>query len=252
MVSKENLVILLATGLSNIVMFPALYVAYHKKLMFQTYFGLFTLVTSFMYHSMESIGLESFYLSAVEWHKLDNIGSIQCFIMLMVYFMDNLDVKGNFMISKHNSLSDLQLNLFGLFIVMIMQANHPWELYNTIYPIMFYTVLLMFKVLFIRRSRLNTRYFLKGVFFMVFAVFFFARGLNDDNDVLRLSHGLWHLFGGISSFYLWQSIDKDKPHSAVKNLKLTAQPRFELWPVVKSLLKLQFFTRQDAYLPHYN
>lgn len=39
---------------------------------------------------------------------------------------------------------------------------------------------------------------------MVIAFLFFYKGLDDHNDYLRFYHGLWHLFVGIFSFYVWQ------------------------------------------------
>ena len=237
---------LILTGLTNLACFPALYVAYHKRLYFQFYFGLFTFLTSLMYHSLESLELKELYLKVSEWHKLDNIGSIQCFIMLMVYFMDNLDKRGDLYFSKHSSNTDTQLNLIGLFITMIMQANHPWKLENTTTPILIFVGVLCLKLVFVRKSRLNKYYFGRGVSIMTFAVYFFIRGLDDKNDFLRLNHGLWHCCCGLSSFYLWQSIDKDKGDLSIKNIKLSPQPRFELVTVLKKLLKLEFFQSQEV------
>ena len=171
--------------------------------------------------------------------------------MLMVYFMDNLDRKREIYISKHASNTDFHLNICGLFITLLMQYSHPWRIVNTFYPILIFSVIMFIKVIFIRRSRLNRIFFFKGFVAMMFGVFFFIRGLDDDNDYLRINHGLWHCSASIATFYLWQSIDKDKPVQSLKNVKLTSQARFELLKVVKVILTLKFFTPLEHKQPHY-
>ena len=37
----------------------------------------------------------------------------------------------------------------------------------------------------------------------------FVKGLDERQDYLRLWHGLWHCFVGLSGFFSWQSIDND-------------------------------------------
>jgi predicted membrane channel-forming protein YqfA (hemolysin III family) len=43
-----------------------------------------------------------------------------------------------------------------------------------------------------------------GVGFLFIAVIFFIKALDDKLDYLRIYHGIWHLFIGISFYYLWQ------------------------------------------------
>jgi hypothetical protein len=47
---------------------------------------------------------------------------------------------------------------------------------------------------------------LMGFGLLIAAVPFFVAGLDDDNDPYRLYHGCWHLFGGLSAFYLWRVV----------------------------------------------
>ena len=56
---------------------------------------------------------------------------------------------------------------------------------------------------------------MKGCLIMAVGIIGFAKGLDDENDYLRLWHGLWHCFGSVAYFYLWQSIDKDRKHPDV-------------------------------------
>lgn len=46
---------------------------------------MFTMITSFLYHTVESIGRYRLFLSEYEWHRLDNIGAIKCMVMLYIH-----------------------------------------------------------------------------------------------------------------------------------------------------------------------
>lgn len=244
MTGDEKAIMLLVTGITNFACFPALYVVYQKGLIYQFYMGLFTFATSFMYHSLESVDWNSFYIDRGTWHKLDNIGSICCFIMLFIYWMDNLSKKNGSYYSKHVSSTDLQLNMTGLFITMLMQANHPWRLQNTLIPIFLFLALFILKICFIRKPRYNSYYVKRGTGLLLVAVFFFIRGLDEHKDYLRINHGMWHCFVGFSSFYLWQSIDKDRSEEG-KIVKCQYQPRFQFWTVIKKLFMMEFFTDES-------
>jgi predicted membrane channel-forming protein YqfA (hemolysin III family) len=55
---------------------------------------------------------------------------------------------------------------------------------------------------------------IRGACFIVVAFFFFARGLDEDNDYLRLNHGLWHVFSSIAfHFFLSAKVLPDDPPS---------------------------------------
>ena len=43
---------------------------------------------------------------------------------------------------------------------------------------------------------------------MCISLIFFYKGLDDLNDYLRIWHGLWHVFIGLTSFYLIQIQEK--------------------------------------------
>ena len=236
---NEKALMLLITGITNFACFPALYVLYKKGLHFQFQMGIFTFITSFMYHSLESIGWDGLYIDRGTWHKLDNIGSICCFIMLFVYWMDNLHEKNGQYYSKHVVPADIHLNTIGLFIVLLMQAKHAWRLENTIIPILIFIVLFILKLIFIGKSRFNRYYLTRGVGILLVAVYFFSKGLDEHSDYLRFYHGMWHCFVGFSSFFLWQSIDKDRADDT-KILKCAYQTRFTFWSVLKHILFLGF------------
>lgn len=235
----EQALMFFLTGLTNFCGIPALYMIYKKKLYFQLHIGLFTMITSFMYHSMESLDVQKFYLTVGGWHKLDNIGSIMCFIILMVYYMDNLQLNehGEYT-SPPSSHSDMHLNMVGLFIVLLMQTNHPWHLENTVVPILIFVGLCVVKNLLVRKARFNSYYLKIGGFMQIIAIVFFVRGLDETTDYLRMHHAMWHCFSCLASFYLWQAIDKDKEDKSVKIVSFSRQQRYNLITELKEVMQV--------------
>ena len=43
-----------------------------------------------------------------------------------------------------------------------------------------------------------------GSCFFIIAIICFIKGTDDENDYLRIFHGLWHCFISISFFYIFQ------------------------------------------------
>jgi hypothetical protein len=121
MLTAEEFLMLIITGVTNVACIPALYLLYAKRMYFQVYLGIFTFITSFLYHSMESVHIKAFYLNSGGWHRLDNIAAIMCFITLFIYLMDNLQKSPK---DKYKSVpfcdTDLMLNMLGLFITLTM------------------------------------------------------------------------------------------------------------------------------------
>mmetsp|Transcript_9287 Transcript_9287/g.13811 ORF Transcript_9287/g.13811 Transcript_9287/m.13811 type:complete len:258 (-) Transcript_9287:282-1055(-) len=239
----EKFLMLIITGITNFASLPGLYILYHKGMFLHFHIGMFTMATSFLYHSLEAVQWEQLYLNQGGWHKLDNIGSILCFILLMVYWMDNLQKKkGNIYHSKNTCTTDIHLIMGGTALTLTMQAKHPWLIENTVVPILVFLVLLLIKLAVVGTSRLNKRFFFKGMLFMGFGVMCFVRGLDDQTDYLRFWHGCWHCGVGLSSFYLWQSIDKDRELKGFKVAKYKKQKRYKFLPVLKNLVTFRFFT----------
>lgn len=193
--NNERILMALITGSSNFVTIPVcLYVAYKKKY-FEFFMGVFTILTSFLYHVCESLDVV-FYLDQQKWHILDNIGSIACINTLLISFMN---------VSEKDSL---KLNLISLMITLIMQQDDPWELMNTIIPILIFVGILIYK-LYKHSSRrsMNKLIMAKGFSVLILALSMFVIGLDDANDYLRIYHSLWHVFIAISTFYLWQKYE---------------------------------------------
>lgn len=191
----EQFLMVLITAITNLAFTPALILLIRKKYYFPVFFGLFTQVTSFMYHFMESIALKKFLnMDEGQWHKLDNIGSIVCFMSLAVYLMDN-----------RNQELDLILNYIALIITLILQESDPWNIFCTIIPILSYFILI--HVLSWKRGRkavYNKKMHRLALVGLFPALFCFYNGLDEFQDYLRFYHGFWHFFVGVSSFFIWQ------------------------------------------------
>jgi len=149
-----------------------------------------------MYHSLQSVYLNSFFITDGQWHKIDNIGAIMGFSIVMVLLMDN-----------RNRELDLKLNCAGLFIVILCQEKDPWNFTYTIFPIcLFVSILLITLIVRPRKPTYNKRMAFTAFLFGSFATVGFAKGMDEDTDYLRMYHGMWHLMIGIFSFYIWQMI----------------------------------------------
>lgn len=194
--SFEQFLMVLITGISNFAFTPALILLIRKKYYFPVFLGLFTEITSFMYHFMESIALKKFLnMDEYQWHKLDNIGSITCFMSLAVYLMDN-----------RNAEVDAILNYIALIINLILQESDPWNILNTVVPILSYFALIHVLAWYRgRKYNYNRKMHRYGLIAMVPAVFCFYYGLDEFKDYLRFFHGCWHFFVGVSSFFIWQA-----------------------------------------------
>ena len=191
----EQFLMLIITGITNFICIPSLIHVYRRKLYFEAFIAILTMVTSFLYHSMDSVDITNLFLSDLQWHRLDNIGSIECFCMLMVYLMDN-----------QNPELDIQLNMAGLFLALICQEKAPWQIIYTIFPIFCYMTCLCITICVRpRKPKYNKKFLLTGLICFCCAFIGFFKGLNEFTDYLRMWHGSWHMMIGLGSFFMWQA-----------------------------------------------
>ena len=238
MQAYEKAVMFLATGLSNFWCFPSLYIVYKRKMIFGFMIGIFTFLCSFMYHSMESLEIRTFYLTYSEWHKLDNIGSIMSLIYLLVFLMDNIDYSDGTYISRYETNIDRVLCYLGLFITLLMQTKHPWDLENTLVPLALFLLILVFKVTFVRKPRIIQQNFMTAWGILAFGFVCFYKGLDDEKDYLRIWHGIWHFCGSAALFYFYQSIPKDKPLKILNFEPGPSYPNCNFWKTLAYIYTL--------------
>ncbi len=193
---KEKWIMGVTTGLSNFATLPTLYLMVLYNRHFEFFIGVFTIITSFLYHFTESIEYD-IYMEAGKWHALDNIGSICCFNSLFISMMN----------CHHNQRVQSNLNLFSILFVTFMQAENPWDLFNTIFPILMFGAILIFDYIKNGMPKFNKKMIIKGLSILVIAVSMFVKGLDEHSDYLRIAHSLWHVTIAISTFYLWQVLE---------------------------------------------
>ena len=69
-------------GISTLTLFPVPIYLFRKGKYFWAFIGFFTVISSFMYHFIESLNLLEFILLEGSWHRFDNIGVITSFMIL--------------------------------------------------------------------------------------------------------------------------------------------------------------------------
>lgn len=69
----EATMMVLVTAITNLAVLPPILVLMKRKMVFQSYVGVFTMITSFMYHFTESIGASVVLMSEDQWHVLGRI-----------------------------------------------------------------------------------------------------------------------------------------------------------------------------------
>ena len=190
---KERIIMAIITGSSNIFTIPGLFLMKYQNRTFAYYLSIFAIIDSILYHVCESLDIIIF-LPQLKWHELDNIGAICCLNALIIS------------LSKFNNNLDVQkkLNYLSLFLALIYQKRGPWNIINTIMPIVIFSIVLIIQLIYYGIPKYYYEPFQKGFFFLIFAIAMFIRGLDDANDYLRIYHSFWHVLIGISTFYLWQ------------------------------------------------
>lgn len=61
---------LIITGFTNLAIIPTIMIFYKQKMMFQFFISWFTFITSSMYHILDSLSGDRFFLEIGEWHRL--------------------------------------------------------------------------------------------------------------------------------------------------------------------------------------
>ena len=189
----ERIIMGTINSLSNLAILPTILLIFHQKDIFSYYIGYFSMIVSMMYHFCESLDVV-IILEQLKWHELDNIGAIYSFSqMTLPLTIKNKDL--NYKTKK---------NYIFFFFLLFIQQRGPWELINTVLPIVLdflYAFILIFKY---GKPNYNKSTLQKACLFMLIALIFFYKGLDDLNDYLRIWHALWHFFVGITSFYFMQ------------------------------------------------
>ncbi|KAL4158337.1 hypothetical protein PRNP1_004115 [Phytophthora ramorum] len=207
--SFETTMMLGVTGITNLCMFPAIYSLYRREFVFETFIGMFTMITSFMYHVCDSID-SPLWLTEGQWHRLDNIGSIMSFVMWGIHLMD-----------LRRPVLQRYLQYFFLSVVLMYQEKNPWDEWNSIAPVASCFSLLFLSFAVRRRvPKYDFQQFRRGLLLLLCGIGCFVRGLDDDTDPFRFFHGCWHGFVGAAAYFNYKVLpdrnDSRGPHLPVK------------------------------------
>jgi hypothetical protein len=207
----DKFIWVMVTAVTNFIFVPWVFhrdVLLKRHLIFETVVTAFTLSVSFLYHFCDSmdyrdLGRSSLFSNGVwlgesQWHRLDNVGAIMCFIILLIHF------------TNYKNIAYTQVNKFvALFLVLVCQQKSPWDLRFTVYPILCQVAILIFKFAYVdgfHIPKLNPYMFKRSIFWQSCAFFFFYLGLSERTDPYRMYHGLWHTFSGIATIYHWRVV----------------------------------------------
>lgn len=168
------------------------------------------MVTSILYHWAEISGSRIFGMSSGNWHRLDNVFGILIAQSLFLYFAD-----------FHSAEVNELFRWLCLVVTLFFQEKGPWLEINMILPIVFAAHLMIVKFLYDRRVPNVNQNLLWGFVLSVIGVYFFYKGLDNEHDWLRLSHGLWHSFIGAATYFFMcskeNSSQSDVQHQLAKN-----------------------------------
>lgn len=155
---------------------------------------LFSMMCSFLYHLGE-IYNHVFYLKYHEWHRLDNVFAIASFALYALYITGNSE--------------EQELNYLALMVAVLAQEKDPWNISYTVWPIVAFFIIGILVNLVKRKGlpKYNWRAANRGTLFLLIGLVFFVFGLDEETDYLRINHGLWHAFLGVSSWYNFHSIN---------------------------------------------
>jgi predicted membrane channel-forming protein YqfA (hemolysin III family) len=189
----ESLVMVVVSACSNFTSLPLVVNCFRHGKKFEGLVFFCSMMSSFLYHLGE-IYNHVFYLKYHEWHRLDNVFAIASFGLYALYMTGNSD--------------EAFLTYLTLIVAILAQEKDPWNIKYTVWPIVIFFVLgLAVNIIKCKGiPRYNIWAVKRGTFYLLVGIFFFSRGLDEETDYLRVNHGLWHAFLGISSWYNFHSI----------------------------------------------
>jgi hypothetical protein len=203
---------------SHVAVVPTLASLLRRQWIFEFAVGTFCLAVSLLYHLSECLG-EHFFLSELQWHRLDNIGAIAVFGGLFAYLCDVPPDDASYfgahrnVHQPHRPLAHQLLQFATLFASVIVQERDPWNELYTVAPIVTFALMPLVSHAVQRRlPRYRWAMLFKGFGAVAAGAVFFALGLDDANDPCRVYHGLWHLLGGLGMWWLWQVVPPASSH----------------------------------------
>jgi len=190
--------VMLITVFTNASGIPAILYSWRIDSPFSTVIGFFTCLFSTLYHLGDTIDDRFGGMNEGNWHRLDNVFAILSFVGIFLYIMDCS--------LSHETRQEIR-TLFVLFTVLL-QEMAPWNIECTLIPIALAFLAFWFYLYKHPAVRLALwkggpdRLFTKGFMLAALGIVGFIKGLNEDEDYLRIAHGCWHFFTGLSFLYM--------------------------------------------------
>lgn len=133
-------------------------------------------------------------MDAGSWHRLDNVYAILSVQSMFLFFAD----------FKAATTNDA-VRWLCLAVCLFFQQLAPWNLLCTVLPILLAALIMAAKFVFTQQlpsfDRMNL---LLGFLSCLIGIVFFQRGLDEDNDYLRLNHSIWHAMAGIATYFWYR------------------------------------------------
>lgn len=189
-------VVFLTCVLSHLPMIPTIVLLYRRRLAYECVSGAYAVLVSFMYHTCEIFGARAF-LTAHQWHRLDNIGAIGSIFISCMHLAR----------FENPMVTDI-FKYAGACVIAILQEGYPWDERYTAAPVLVALAVPAISLGFTPRRRLSILWRRLAVCGILFAmsIVFFILGLDDSNDPFRMFHGLFHCFVAGAMFVLWLSM----------------------------------------------
>ena len=198
----DDYIVFFTTVVSHAAIVPACLQLYRRRWMFEFSTAMFAVLTSFMYHFCQAFHTQ-FYLTELQWHRLDNIGAIACFSCTFIHFC-----------CFKRAEVDMGVKYFALFVAILAQERYPWHIEYTVVPVVVFASLPFIVHALVHRNTppWDMKELAIAALTLMVAVPFFVMGLDDDNDPFRVFHGMWHLLGGLSMLHMWRVVKTHPSH----------------------------------------
>jgi predicted membrane channel-forming protein YqfA (hemolysin III family) len=193
------------TCVTNAAMLPAIVSLFRHGKSGGALIGLFTMITSSLYHYCDTTGTKVWGMSAGQWHRQDNVFAIMSFMNVCIHA------------ARNSVQTDEILQWLAICIVSILQEKAPWNELFTVVPIAVAFACLFGKFLFLRRMpALDKSCIRLAVVSFFVAIGAFVNGLDDKRDYVRASHGMWHLAVGAFMYFLIEATERGKAAEKLK------------------------------------
>eukprot|EP00040_Diaphanoeca_grandis_P023278 m.126325 g.126325 ORF g.126325 m.126325 type:complete len:222 (-) comp29196_c0_seq1:94-759(-) len=181
---------------TDIAFVPGFAVIAKRGRHFETWIGVFQLLTSICYNLCDAFDTD-FFLPLEEWHKLNNIMSVTLGSFTLIYMMGN-----------RKEARDHVLRYCSFGAIWLFQIKDKYWMdetqYTAIVPVVLFALLAL--KLLKGPPAYNKPKLYRGVIGIVLAAVFFHGSLNDTTDPFRVLHGLSQVAVGGALYFLFQCI----------------------------------------------